>query len=128
MAEVKQNRLGSFHLVLTAQLVGKDVNVFPADSHNHGTHGSGDDAQQENHREIVLDDRDVAEKITHTDQRDGPDAGAQTAVKLKAGHAHAGGTGYQWGKSSYDRHETSKHDRLAAVLFVEDLRLAQRPV
>ena len=44
-SKLKQNRLGSFHLVLTAQLVGKDVNVFPADSHNHGTHGSGDDAQ-----------------------------------------------------------------------------------
>ena len=95
---------------------------LPGEAHEDGAENGGDDAENENEGEVVLDEGDVAEEVARSDDRDGPEDGARAAEEFEAKAVHAGRARDEGREGAHDRNETGKEDRLAAVLHVEVVR------
>ena len=74
---------------------------------------------------MLLDDGDVAEEISHQDQRGNPQQGAEDAEREKPQIIHAADARHERRERAEDRHEARDDDRLAAVLFVKLVRALQ---
>ena len=72
---------------------------------------------------FCFDDRDVAEDVTQAEARGDPEDGAGDVVEGEGAVAHVAGAGDKRHERANDGHEACYHDRLAAVLLEERVRL-----
>ena len=83
------------------------------------------DDPQDHEREVVLHDRDVAERVAGPHAGAHPDQASDDVVGGEPGVRHRADPGDERGERPDDRHEARQEDRLAAVALVEGPRADQ---
>ena len=63
---------------------------LPDVAHKNGAHSGSNDSENEDFRKILLNERDVAEKVACANDRYRPENGAEAAEEFKAQTIHAG--------------------------------------
>ena len=72
-----------------------------------------------------LVDKDLIQIVSHEDQRERPGDGSYNIVYDKLTSSHAYDSGYDRGKSTYNREETRGDHRYRTMLLVEDIGLEE---
>ena len=88
---------------------------LPDVAHKNGAHSGSNDSENEDFRKILLNERDVAEKVACTNDRYRPENGAEAAEEFKAQTIHAGCAGHERRESAHDGNESGKNYCFPAV-------------
>ena len=92
--------------------------------HHHRQDGNYDD-RDDDQREILFDEGDVAEEISGDHAEGNPENGSADAEGQEARIVHGADTGHEGCEGAEDRHEAGDDDRDSAVLFIEGMSLVQ---
>ena len=92
---------------------------------DHDRQDRDEDDADGHEREVVLDDRDVAEEYAGAEAQADPGDGAGDVVEHECRRRHRGRAGDERHEGPDDRHEAAEHHGLAAVAFEEVVRLCQ---